>query len=97
MTNSTFIKNNFKSSTLPRLKEFTIYSSIKKIDSCKTLTEVLSEMPSNYSQEDLFDRLGEKLQSTDFWETYLIQDTHKRIDEMSYQQKLELAELLGIK
>jgi hypothetical protein len=43
MKNSTYIKNNYKSSTIPRLKLFYGFRNLKEIDNSPLITEVLKK------------------------------------------------------
>ena len=97
--NTTYIRNNFKTSTLPRLKNIEGYTSDKKINACQVLTSVLRDMENTcHSQDDLFNRLVEaKSNDLGFIKSATIENSMYCIDSMSNEQLKELATLLGIK
>jgi hypothetical protein len=62
MKNSTYIKNNYKSSTIARLKAFYGFRNLKEIDNSPLITEVLKKFEvfgnnPRQTQEILFDQL----------------------------------------
>ena len=105
MKNTTYIRNNFKTSTLPRLKNIEGYTSDKKINACEVLTSVLRDMENtertlfpSHSEDDLFNRLVEaKSNDLDFIKSAAIEHSMYCIDSMSNEQLKELTTLLGIK
>jgi hypothetical protein len=66
MKNSTYIKNNYKSSTIPRLKEIYGFKTLKEIDESSVVTEVLKKFeifgnnPHN-TQDILFNQIDFEL------------------------------------
>lgn len=98
MKNTTYIRNHFKTSTLPRLKNMKGYTSDKKINECKTLTSILKDMEDGcHSQDELFNRLVEaNSNDLEFLVSAGKNQVLYRLDEMTNDQLFELAELLGI-
>jgi hypothetical protein len=99
MKNTTYIRNNFKTSTLPRLKHMKGYTSDKKIDACEILTSVLKDMENtSHSQDDLFNRLVEsKSNDLDFIKSACIEHSMYQLNNMNEQMLKELSDLLDIK
>ena len=99
MKNATYIRENYKTSTLPRLKEYKEYSSDKKINDCPIITSCLEELKNTaHVQDELFDLIFVKRnKDKDFLKKIMVSDAMERVNNMSNEQVLELAKLLGIK
>jgi hypothetical protein len=66
MKNSTYIKKNYKQSTIPRMKEIYGFKTLKEIDNASCVTEALKKFEvfgnNPYkTQEILFDQLDFEL------------------------------------
>ena len=99
MKNVTYIKQNYKTSTLPRLKYYKEYSSDKKINECPIITSCLEELKNTAQvQDELFELIFVRRNNdNEFLKKIAVGDAMELVDDMSNQQVLELCSLLGIK
>jgi hypothetical protein len=99
MKNTEQIKQNYKSSTLPRLKCYKEYSSDKKINECSIITSCLEQLKgTRYVQDELFELIFVKRnRDTQFLTKMTIADADASLYNMTNEQLFELASLLGIK
>ena len=66
MKNSTYIKDNYKLSTIPRMKELYKFKSLKEIDDCEEVSRALESVGKiPHIQEVLFDRIDCEFKTTD--------------------------------
>jgi hypothetical protein len=66
MKNSTYIKNNYKSSTITRMKSIYGFKTLKEIDESSVVTEALKKFEvfgnnPRHTQEILFDQIDFEL------------------------------------
>jgi hypothetical protein len=66
MKNSVFIRNNYKSSTIPRLLDGMGFKTIKEINDSEFLTYLLETSSHRYIQDELFNRLFDR-EEKDHW------------------------------
>lgn len=98
MKNTTYIKQNYKTSTLSRLKEYKEYSSDKKINDCPIITSCLEELKNTRQvQDELFELIFVKRNNDkEFLKKMTISQAMENVNNMSNDEVLELGKLLGI-
>jgi hypothetical protein len=99
MKNTMYIQQNYKTSTLSRLKEYKEYSSDKKINACSIITSCLEQLKNtNQVQDELFNLIYSKRNNDrEFLKKIAVGDAMEKVKAMSNEQVFELARLLGIK
>lgn len=65
MKNTTYIKNNYKLSTIPRMKAIFGFKTLKSIDDSKEVTKALELATIPFIQEVLFDLIESEFKTTD--------------------------------
>lgn len=65
MKNTTYIKNNYKLSTIPRMKAIFGFKTLKSIDDSKEVTKALEVATRPFIQEVLFDLIESEFKTTD--------------------------------
>jgi hypothetical protein len=66
MKNSTYIKDNYKLSTIPRMKAIFGFKTLKSIDDSQEVSRALSSLrKTGHIQEVLFDRIESEFKTTD--------------------------------
>lgn len=65
MKNTTYIKNNYKLSTIPRMKAIFGFKTLKSIDESQEVTKALELATRPFIQEVLFDLIESEFKTTD--------------------------------
>jgi hypothetical protein len=98
-TTTTFIMENYKPSTLPRMF-YDLKMTVKQIDSNKKIRQhILNDgLKCGFAQDNLFEAiLSTKNNDIETLKKKAVSQAIETVDKMSNEQVLELANLLGIK